>query len=142
MKGRSAIAQKNSTFQSVNKLRRFFPFIQNFASWKKRTIVSVNLLFLPFFIYAQSPAQAIHYFEQENFDKATPIFENHLKENPSDAKTREYLGDIASHKKDWDKAIAHYGILVKEHPLHADYRFKYGAAMGMKAVSGSRFRAV
>lgn len=143
MKGRSSMARNNSTFQSFDKLRRFFPFIQNSTSWKKQTVVSVLLLFLPFFIWAQSPyAQAVHYFEKENFDRAAPIFEDHLNKNPSDAKTREYLGDIASHKKDWDKAIAHYGLLVKEHPLHADYRFKYGAAMGMKAVSGSRFRAV
>ena len=81
-------------------------------------------------------------FKQEKFTQAKPIFESHLKENPSDAKTREYLGDIAANSKDWDSAMGHYGILANEYPFHAEYRFKYGAAMGMKAVSGSRIRAV
>lgn len=86
--------------------------------------------------------QAEDFFKQENFNKAKPLFEKHLKQNPADKKTQEYLGDIAAYGKDWDTAISHYEKLVKEEETNANYHFKYGGALGMKALSVSRIRAV
>ena len=101
------------------------------------------LLFFPFFGNAQTNyQQAEEYFKNENFSKAKPIFEEYLKENPSDKKTREYLGDIAAYGKDWDAAISFYEGLVNDEKTNANYHFKYGGAMGMKAMSISRIRAV
>jgi tetratricopeptide (TPR) repeat protein len=103
----------------------------------------VILLTLPFFGNAQTNyQQAEAYFKQENFSKAKPIFEKYLKQNPNDKKTREYLGDIAGYGKDWDVAISYYEALVKEEQTNANYHFKHGGAIGMKALSISRIRAV
>lgn len=86
--------------------------------------------------------QAEEYFKQENFNKAKPIFQNHLIQHPNDKKTREYLGDISAYQKDWDTAISYYKNLVKDEVTNANYHFKYGGAMGMKALSISRISAI
>lgn len=95
------------------------------------------------FIVSQSNYEkAEEYFKQENFSKAKPIFENYLQQHPQDKKTREYLGDIAGYEKKWDTAISYYEGLVKDEKTNANYHFKYGGAMGLKAMSISRIRAV
>ncbi len=86
--------------------------------------------------------QAEEYFKQEKFSKARPVFENYIKEHPTDKKTQEYLGDIAAYGEEWDKAISYYKELVEEEPSNANYHFKYGGALGMKAMSISRLRAI
>ncbi|WP_310992782.1 tetratricopeptide repeat protein [Aequorivita marina] len=101
------------------------------------------IFLLPLFTVAQTNyQQAETYFKQENFSKAKPIFENHLKQHPNDLKTREYLGDIAGYSEEWDKSISYYKALVEEEPSNANYHFKYGGAMGMKAMSISKIRAL
>ena len=103
------------------------------------------LLFLlfPALICAQTSfQQAEEYFNNEQFNKAKPLFKEYLKQNPNHAKTREYLGDIAGYAKDWDTAISYYEPLVEEDPKNANYHFKYGGAMGMKALEISRIRAL
>lgn len=52
-----------------------------------------------------------------------------------------YLGDIASFNKNWDTAIDYYRDLVDMNPGSADYNFKLGGALGMKALEGSKFQA-
>ncbi len=99
--------------------------------------------FLPLCAVAQnSYQQGEEYFKQENFSKAKLIFENYLKQHPGDKKTREYLGDIAAYAKNWDTAISYYEALVQDEETNANYHFKYGGAMGMKAMSISRIRAL
>lgn len=105
--------------------------------------IVILLLLFPFCGNAQTNyQQAEEYFKQENFSKAKPIFENYLKQQPGDKKTREYLGDIAGYQKDWDTAISYYKSLVNEEESNANYHFKYGGALGFKALSVSRIRAV
>lgn len=105
-----------------------------------------NLLFLflivPFFAMGQSSFdKAEQLFKQENFRSAKPLFQEYLKENPGHKKTREYLGDIAGYEKDWNTAIDFYEELVDDNDQSANYHFKYGGALGMKALSISRIRA-
>lgn len=99
-------------------------------------------LCLPALIVAQnSYPEAERFFEQEQFSKAKPLFQTYLSENPKHKKTREYLGDIAGYEKDWNTAIDYYESLVLEDDTNANYHFKYGGALGMKALSISRIRA-
>ncbi len=86
--------------------------------------------------------KAVEYFENEQFSKAKPLFQKHLEDNPNHLKSREYLGDIAGYAKDWDEAISHYEPLVESDPNNANYHFKTGGAMGMKALEISRIRAL
>lgn len=101
------------------------------------------ILLLPGFIVAQSSFEkAEKYFNAEQFSKAKPLFQSYLKTHPNDLRTKEYLGDIAGYAKDWDTAISYYEELVTEVPNNANYHFKTGGAMGMKALEISRIRAL
>ncbi|MDN3724820.1 hypothetical protein QRD02_10530 [Aequorivita sp. SDUM287046] len=112
------------------------------GSSSKRFIFFLFCL-LPFVAVAQNNyQQAETFFKEEKFSKAKPIFENHLKQYPKDKKTLEYLGDIAAYSSNWDTAISYYSRLVNFEETNANYHFKYGGAMGMKAMSISRIRAV
>lgn len=81
-------------------------------------------------------------FQQEKYDQAKILFEKYLKQTPNDYKTIEYLGDIAGHQKKWDEAIKQYKILKVQFPKTANYWYKYGGALGMKAKSVNKFKAL
>lgn len=54
----------------------------------------------------------------------------------------EYLGDIAGYQKSWDKAIVYYQKLKQLKPSEANYYFKYGGVLGMKAKESNKFAAL
>lgn len=81
-------------------------------------------------------------FDAGKYEQAQPLFESFLKENPSHLRTIEYLGDIAGRNKSWDKAIEYYKKLKKLNPSEANYYYKYGGALGMKAKDSNKFKAL
>lgn len=81
-------------------------------------------------------------FKEEKYSQAEVLFEGILKTNPSDTKVIEYLGDIAGQSKSWDKAIVYYKKLKVLKPSEADYYYKYGGALGMKAKTVNKFKAL
>ncbi len=81
-------------------------------------------------------------FLSKNFDQSRILFENILKENPNNIKTLEYLGDIAGQNKSWDNAIYYYKKLKQLKPLEANYHYKYGGVLGMKAKYSNKFKAL
>lgn len=81
-------------------------------------------------------------FKQEKYSQAELLFEKHLSSHPNHTKTLEYLGDIAGHEKKWDKAILYYEKIKNQFPRNADYQYKYGGAMGMKAKDANKFKAL
>jgi len=101
------------------------------------------LLLFPLLMWSQSNfSKAEKLFEDGKYDLAQPIFESFLKENPSHLKTIEYLGDIAGHYKSWDKAIVYYKRLKELKPTEANYYYKYGGVLGMKAKEVNKFKAL
>lgn len=81
-------------------------------------------------------------FQKEKFLEAKVLFENHLKSNPNHTKTNEYLGDIAGKEKNWDDAILYYKKIKIQFPKNANYHYKYGGALGMKAKESNKFKAL
>jgi len=101
------------------------------------------LLLFPLMIWSQSDyGKAEKLFEAGKYDQARPVFESFLKENPSHLKTLEYLGDIAGHQKSWDKAIVYYQKLKQLKPSEANYFYKYGGVLGMKAKDSNKLKAL
>ena len=102
------------------------------------------LLFLfPFLMQSQTNFdKAENYFKQSKLDLAQPLFENYLKENPKNLKTLEYLGDINGVLQNWDKAIFYYKKLKTLKPTEANFHFKYGGVLGMKAKNANKFAAL
>ena len=81
-------------------------------------------------------------FEQGKYLAAQPLFEEYLKENPNHTKTMEYLGDIAGSQKKWDKSMTYYKKIKLQFPKNANYWYKYGGALGMKAKESNKFKAL
>lgn len=86
-------------------------------------------------------AKAESYFSKEQYTKARPLFEDYLKTHKNNLRTLEYLGDIAGYAKDWDTAIDYYEKLAELSPKVANYHYKYGGVMGMKALEINKLRA-
>ncbi|MAN58742.1 MAG: hypothetical protein CMC08_02770 [Flavobacteriaceae bacterium] len=93
------------------------------------------LLLIPITLFGQAEFdKAEQLFKNEQFQQAKPIFLSYLKQHPGHGHTLEYLGDIAGHSKKWDEALSYYEPLVSAHPQNANYHFKVGGVMGMKAL--------
>ncbi|MGZ9735297.1 tetratricopeptide repeat protein [Flavobacterium sp. GNP002] len=100
-------------------------------------------VFLPVMMWGQSDFdKAEKLYKANKMDQAELVFESILKSSPSDLKTIEYLGDIAGYYKSWDKAIGYYKKLKLLKPSEADYHYKYGGALGMKAKESNKFKAL
>lgn len=100
------------------------------------------VLLFPFFLLSQTNFElAENYYLQGNSAKAKTLFEQHLKQNPADLATLEYLGDVSGDAKDWDTAMMYYKALVIKDTANANYHYKYGGVLGMKALSVNKLSA-
>jgi tetratricopeptide (TPR) repeat protein len=105
--------------------------------------ILIICLIFPLLVLSQSSFdQAQKLFEEGKFEQSRTIFESLLKKDPSNLKTNEYLGDIAGQNKLWDEAIKYYGKLKELKSSEANFYYKYGGALGMKALTVNKFRAL
>ena len=106
------------------------------------------LLLLSFSLYAQTAdiqsdfLEAQQLFEQKEYLKAKPLLRKYLAFNPSDLRAKELLGDVAAHTKQWDEALVIYQQLIKIAPAVANYHYKHGGVLGLKAFEVSKFVAL
>jgi len=82
------------------------------------------------------------YFDEKKWELAQSNFEKALVQNPNDYLAIEYLGDIFGYQKKWDLAIEKYKTLRDQFPKKANYWYKYGGALGMKAKESSKWKAL
>lgn len=93
--------------------------------------------------YSQpSVEQAQQYIENKEFQKAERLLAPYVEEDYSNLKAIEVLGDTYGHQKKWDEAIVQYKKLRDANPKNANYHYKYGGALGMKALQISKLRAI
>ena len=101
------------------------------------------LLLIPMFAISQTDFdKAEKLYLSKNFEQSKVLFQNYLKDNPSSLKALEYLGDIEGQNKSWDNAIYYYKKLKQLKPSEANYYYKYGGVMGMKAKESNKFKAL
>lgn len=105
-------------------------------------ILIVCLIFPLILLSQSSYDQARKLFEEGKFEQSQTIFKALLKKDPSNLKVNEYLGDIAGQNKSWDEAIKYYGKLKELKPSEANFYYKYGGALGMKALTVNKFKAL
>lgn len=99
-------------------------------------------LFVPICIWSQSNFEkGEKLFHSKKYNEAEVLFEGVLKSNPSDIKTMEYLGEIAAHQKSWVKGAEYFKKLKELKPTVADYFFKYGGCLAMRAVEVNKIKA-
>jgi tetratricopeptide (TPR) repeat protein len=73
-------------------------------------------------------------FEKKQFKQAETQITTFLKKHPNHLKATELLGDAYGYQKNWDSAIVEYKKLVEAKPKVANYHYKYGGVLGMKAL--------
>jgi tetratricopeptide (TPR) repeat protein len=103
------------------------------------------LLFLlsPILIWSQSNFEkGEKLFHAKKYEEAQIVFENVLKTKPADIKALEYLGDIAAHQKAWVKGAEYYKKLKELKPTEADYFYKYGGCLAMRAMEVNKLKAL
>lgn len=101
------------------------------------------LLVLPMVSFGQSNLQDVEQLlEKKQFTKAERFMVQYVKNNPNDLKGIELLGDTYGQQLKWDDAIVNYKKLVEAKSSNADYHYKYGGAMGMKALKVNKLKAV
>lgn len=101
------------------------------------------LLFISFNLFSQSNFEkGEKLLAQNKYEEAKYHFTANLKQFPSDVKTLEYLGDITGKQKKWDDAIDYYKAIRNQFPKNANYHYKYGGALGMKAKESNKFAAL
>jgi len=99
-------------------------------------------LFVPICIWSQSNFEkGEKLFQSKKYDEAQVVFEGVLKSKPLDIKTIEYLGEIAAHQKSWVKGAEYFKKLKELKPTEADYFYKYGGCLAMRAMEVNKLKA-
>ncbi|MBF4517701.1 hypothetical protein IRZ71_15150 [Flavobacterium sp. ANB] len=102
------------------------------------------LLFLvaPILVWSQTNFEkGEKLFQAKKYNEAQVILEGVLKTKPSDIKTLTYLGEIAAYQKSWVKGAQYYKKLKELKPTEADYFYKYGGCLAMRAVEVNKIKA-
>lgn len=101
------------------------------------------IFFVSAFCFSQtSKEKAKTYLIEKDYKKAQQELTTFLESNPSDIEAIELLGDAYGYQKKWDNAIEQYEKLKDNYPNNANYHYKYGGALGMKALSVSKLKAL
>ena len=93
-------------------------------------------------IFSQSSFHEVDgLFQKKQFEKAETLIIEYLEKHPNNLEAIELLGDAYGHQKKWDDAIKSYKKLVETNQGNANYHYKYGGALGMKALE-NKFKAI
>jgi tetratricopeptide (TPR) repeat protein len=93
--------------------------------------------------FAQNPKEmAATFIANKEFKQAETEMRAYLESHSDDAVAIELLGDAYGHQQNWDSAIEVYKSLVEKYPDIANYHYKYGGSLGMKALSISKLKAL
>ncbi|MGB1314056.1 MAG: tetratricopeptide repeat protein [Bizionia paragorgiae] len=105
--------------------------------------VLLFLVLFPILIFGQSSFDdAKQLYANKDYKKAAEVLEPFVAKNPKHLEAVELYGDANAQQSKWDTAITHYKFLISEGPENANYHYKYGGALGMKALSISKIRAL
>ncbi len=103
----------------------------------------VLIFLISSFCFSQTSKEKAEVFiAKKQFKSAQSEMITFLKANPKDKEAIELLGDAYGQQKKWDKTIEQYKLLVEKQPNNANYQYKYGGALGMKALSISKLKAL
>lgn len=83
----------------------------------------------------------VKHFKRENLTAALLDFKNISIGENKYWKAQEYIGDVYAKQENWDESVEVYENLVETFPQDANFNFKYGGALGMKALTLSKMEA-
>lgn len=105
--------------------------------------ILIAILLFPLLSFSQKTYnQAVLLVAEKEYAQAEVILNPLINKLPNHLKAIELLGDAYGYQENWDAAIEQYEKLVEAKPNTANYHYKYGGALGMKALSISKIRAL
>ncbi len=103
----------------------------------------ILLLLVPLLSFGQSLMLEVdHLFQNKEYSEAEELITRYLDKNPNDLTAIELLGDSYGFQKKWDEAIDAYKILAERDDTNANNHYKYGGALGMKALESNKLQAL
>ncbi|NNE33048.1 MAG: tetratricopeptide repeat protein [Winogradskyella sp.] len=103
----------------------------------------ICIFFITSICFSQTSVEKAETFiAQKQYTKAQSEILKFLEKNPNHTEALELLGDAYGYQKKWDKAIKQYEKLKETFPNNANYHYKYGGALGMKAKEISKLKAL
>ena len=103
---------------------------------------SLLILLFPVLVFGQTSFDRVELlFQQKKFGEAEEQTVQILKSEPNNIKAIELLGDAYSHQKKWDEALVQFKKLVEFDSKNANYHYKYGGILGMKALE-NKFKSI
>lgn len=109
-----------------------------------RASIFYSFLFLSISVFSQNSDfdKGVALFNKNKFEQAKPYFEKALVKDNEDRIAMEYLGDISGYQKEWDAALKIYKKLIDSEDNNANYHFKYGGALALKAQASNKLKAL
>ncbi|WP_242155294.1 tetratricopeptide repeat protein [Aestuariivivens sediminis] len=97
---------------------------------------------MPILVLSQSEIEkARHFFQEKDFNKTEQLMVTFLEQYPNNFEAIELLGDAYAYQKKWDKAKVEFKKLLVADDNNANYHYKYGGMLGMKALE-NKFNAI
>jgi tetratricopeptide (TPR) repeat protein len=87
-------------------------------------------------------SQANSLLTAKKYAAAEALLEKEVAKAPNDLQLKELYGDALGFQKKWNKAIDVYKDLAHNNVQNANYFYKYGGALGMKALSVNKLKAL
>lgn len=108
-----------------------------------RKTLLIALLFCSLFGVAQQKTltEADNYIELKKYKQAKEVLIKRLKTS-SDDELKDKLGEVHTLLAEWDEAIDIYEELSEKYPKVAEYRFRYGGVLALKAENSNKFIAL
>ena len=103
----------------------------------------IILLFFPLLCMGQDNLEkSRELLTNKQYLKAEKQILQFLNYNVGNIEAIELLGDVYGYQKKWDEASEEYEKLIESYPNNANYQYKYGGAMGMKALNTNKMSAL
>ena len=109
----------------------------------KNLVLNSILCFIAVTSNAQNVLERVDSLIQHKaYAKAEKELSTYLIQHKTNLKAMELLGDTYAYQDQWDSAIEVYAHLAEIKPKDAQIHYKLGGAMGMKALSVNKIRAL
>lgn len=115
-------------------------FIATQSVMKYKSIILVFLLFTTL-VNSQTNVltKADEYISTKQYAKAVKLLEATENKSPQ---IEDKLAECYAYMAMWNKAIPIYELLTKKHPKNAEYWFRYGGVLALKARNSSKLTAL